>query len=66
VLDKLELAEARYIRHRDEPDRGSRLNTSEPGSKSSKATGAQVPSLGEFPFILHHKADKRFRKWYAR
>ena len=53
VLDKLELAEARYIRHRDESDRRTRLNTSEPGSKSSKATGAEVPSLGE--------SDRQFR-----
>jgi len=46
VLDRLEVAEARYIRHRDEPEPHTRLGPADPGSNSSKTTGAEVPSLG--------------------
>jgi hypothetical protein len=46
VLDRLEVAEARYIRHRDEPDSPTKLGPLDPGSKSSRTTGAEVPSLG--------------------
>jgi hypothetical protein len=46
VLDRLEVVEARYIRHRDDPDPSAKLGPPDPGSKSSRTTGAEVPSLG--------------------
>jgi hypothetical protein len=46
VLDRLEVAEARYIRHRDDPEPSAKLGPLDPGSKSSRTTGADVPSLG--------------------
>jgi hypothetical protein len=46
VLDRLEVAEARFIRHRDELEPPTKFGPLEPGSKSSRTTGGEVPSLG--------------------
>jgi len=59
VLDRLEVAEARFIRHRDEPDAPSKLGPLDPGSKSSKTTGAEVPSLGRSPILQSTDTDGR-------
>jgi len=59
VLDRLEVAEARFIRHRDEPEALGKLGPLEPGSKSSKTTGAEVPSLGTSTLIESVDTDSR-------
>jgi hypothetical protein len=57
VFDRLEVAEARYIRHRDEPDSPTKLGPLDPGSKSSRTTGAEVPSLGRWLTLLSMDTD---------
>ena len=59
VLDRLEVAEARFIRHRDEPEPPAKLGPLDPGSKSSRTTGGEVPSLGKSPVLSSIKPDIR-------
>ena len=57
VLDRLEIAEARYIRHRDQPEEHLKAGRLNPDSKSSRATGAEVPSLGKNLFSRSREAS---------
>jgi hypothetical protein len=62
VLDRLEVAEARYIRNRDTPEPPIKLDTFDPESKSSRTTGAEVPSLGRSRGLLMRYADCRLHE----
>jgi len=59
VLDRLEVAEARYVRNRDEPEPPAKLGPLDPGSKSSRTTGGEVPSLGKSLILLSIETDTR-------
>ena len=62
ALDRLEVAEARFIRHRDEPEPPMKLGPLDPGSKSSRTTGGEVPSLGTPPILGSVETDGRLHE----